>query len=264
MNLTVGPLPPAVYWRRRALVLGVVLLLVILLVSMCGGSSGASKSRQGLASSSATSSPSPSSSVEPPILGGNGSGGSGSGGDGSGGDGSAGAGSGGAANPTANPTATGAATTTGSGAGSGQATAGAGTDPSLCTDAEIQLTPVIQAIRGGNYPYQLTLKIKNVSTRTCKRDVGSGPQELHITDTAGHVLWSSDYCPNGGAATDVRSFGANIEDSFWLPWDGYGDRPGCGKGAKLAPGGYQVVAKLGSKTSSPVGFTVKPDAPVGS
>ena len=35
MRLTVGPLPPAVYWRRRALVLGVALLVVFLIVQAC-------------------------------------------------------------------------------------------------------------------------------------------------------------------------------------------------------------------------------------
>ena len=40
MRLTVGPLPSAVYWRRRAVVLGALLLLVIVLVYSCSGWSG--------------------------------------------------------------------------------------------------------------------------------------------------------------------------------------------------------------------------------
>ena len=41
MRLTVGPLPPAVYWRRRAVVLGALLLVVIVLfVSCCGDDDG--------------------------------------------------------------------------------------------------------------------------------------------------------------------------------------------------------------------------------
>ena len=40
MNLTVGPLPPAVYWRRRALVAGVLVLLILVVAYSCGGSSG--------------------------------------------------------------------------------------------------------------------------------------------------------------------------------------------------------------------------------
>jgi len=37
MNLTVGPLAPAVYWRRRAFVAGALLVVVLLLVYSCGG-----------------------------------------------------------------------------------------------------------------------------------------------------------------------------------------------------------------------------------
>ncbi|HEX7744092.1 MAG TPA: hypothetical protein VF462_02355, partial [Micromonosporaceae bacterium] len=38
MRLTVGPLPPAVYWRRRAVVLGAILLFVLVLMYSCLGS----------------------------------------------------------------------------------------------------------------------------------------------------------------------------------------------------------------------------------
>ena len=37
MRLTVGPLPPAVYWRRRAVVLGAGLLFLIVLLYSCTG-----------------------------------------------------------------------------------------------------------------------------------------------------------------------------------------------------------------------------------
>jgi hypothetical protein len=238
MNLTVGPLPPAVYWRRRALVLGVVLLLVILLVSMCGGRGGASKDHAGLASSSPTSSPTPGDGSRPPILGGPGS-------------------------ATGTPGGTGADSATPD-PGGATPPSGASVDPSVCTDAEILLTPSIEEVAAGNYPYQMTLKIRNTSKRTCKRDVGAGPQELHITDSAGHVVWSSDYCQNGAGGSDVRTFGPNIETPFKLVWDGDGDGPGCVKGTRLPPGSYQLVAKLGTKVSAPVGFTVKPGDAVGS
>src|SRR5262245_57141494 len=37
MRTTVGPLPPAVYWRRRAVVLGAALLGIIVLFVSCSG-----------------------------------------------------------------------------------------------------------------------------------------------------------------------------------------------------------------------------------
>ncbi len=237
MNLTVGPLPPAVYWRRRALVLGVVLVLVILLVSMCGGSAGKDTHDRGAGGGIGVSaSPTPSQSSLAPIIGGPGSD------------------TGSGASPTASVTGS-AGQTGGSGAAAGTA--------DLCTDAEIQLTPSIQKIVGGTYPYLLTLKIRNISTRTCKRDVGAGPQEMHIVATANQVVWSSDYCQSTGGSS-VRTFAPNVEASFQVPWDGHSYGPGCKVLGALAPGGYQVVAKLDSKVSASVGFTVAGGAGSGS
>jgi hypothetical protein len=224
MNLTVGPLPPAVYWRRRALVLGAVLALVLLVVAMCGGSgrSGPTTGRPttGQPTSRATStSPSSAStpSVQAPIVGA----------------------PGGASRPPSSPTATQAS------------------PPSdQCSDAEIQLTPSVQKITGGSYPYQLTLRIKNVSSRTCKRDIGASAQEMHILDAAGRTVWSSDYCQSNPGSS-VSTFGPNIESTFQLGWDGFGYGPNCVRGgAKLADGSYQLVAKLDTKVSAPAAFTI--------
>jgi hypothetical protein len=231
MNLTVGPLPPAVYWRRRALVLGIVLVFVILFVAMCNNAGGDHKPARGLTSGSpGNSTPTPTPSVQSPIIGGTAPGTGGSAGTG---------GSGGA--QADNP------------AGSGTG-ADAGGVPQ-CTDDEMQLTPSVQKITGGYAPYQLNLKIRNTSAHSCKRDVGAGPQELHMVDGTGQVLWSSDYCQSA-AGSDVRTFGPNIEALFQIGWDGFGDGPGCVKGPQLAGGTYQIVAKLGGKVGAPVNFTI--------
>src|SRR5262245_46608252 len=37
MNLTVGPLPPAVYWRRRAIVAAGLLAIILPIAFSCGG-----------------------------------------------------------------------------------------------------------------------------------------------------------------------------------------------------------------------------------
>jgi hypothetical protein len=224
MNLTVGPLPPAVYWRRRALVLGAVVALVFLLVTMCGGSgrSNPAAIRPAATATSTRMSPTPTTSVQQPIVG------------------APGGASGSAPPPGGTPS-------------------GAGTSPTarsdMCSDAEIQLTPSIQKITGGTYPYQLQLDIKNISNRTCKRDDGANPQEMHIVNSAGQTVWSSDYCQSN-PGSNVATFDPNIVASFKLPWDGYGYGPGCARGAKLADGSYQLVAKLDTKVSAPVAFTI--------
>ena len=163
MNLTVGPLAPSVYWRRRAIVAGVLLLLVLILTYSCGGSSGsgAPNHRTGAAANTPTPDPTLSEYRPQPS----------------------------SPSPSEAASAT-ASSTTGTGsAAPGTAPASAGSD--ACTDAEIQLTPSVQRIVGGSFAYQLTIVIKNVSNRTCKRDIGSNPQELHIL-SSGQTVWSSD------------------------------------------------------------------------
>jgi hypothetical protein len=221
MNLTVGPLPPAVYWRRRVIVLVAVLALVLLVVAMCNGSGPSTASVNTSGSPTGTprsASPTPATtlSVQAPIVGAPGG-----------------------------PSATAAATVS------------PAPTSDLCTDAEIQLTPSVQKISGGTYPYQLNLRIRNISTRTCKRDVGAGPQELHIVNSAGQTEWSSDNCQTG-AGSDVRTFGPNIEDAFSLGWNGNGNGPSLCAGTRLPDGNYQIVAKLDTKVSAPVPFTIGP------
>jgi hypothetical protein len=68
-------------------------------------------------------------------------------------------------------------------------------------------------------------------------------------------VWSSDYCQSNPASS-VSTFGPNIESTFQLGWDGSSDGPNCVKGAKLLDGSYQLVAKLDTKVSAPVPFTI--------
>jgi hypothetical protein len=230
MNLTVGPLPPAVYWRRRAMVAGGLLLLVLLIAYSCGGSSGsgAPSQRTGAAAHTTpdptlsefrpqTSSPAPQDTGSPST----------------------------SSTSGAEPTATGSAT--------GSTTPAAGSD--LCTDAEIQLSPSVQRIIGGSSAYQLTLKIKNTSDRTCKRDIGSNPQEMHIVSN-GQTVWSSDSCQGGPGQNNVATFGPGIEDTFHVAWDGSGGSNCTNPDKLLPPGTYQIVAKLDTKVSDPVTFTI--------
>lgn len=223
MNLTVGPLPPAVYWRRRAIVAGALLAVIVLIVYSCTASGGSGSKKT--AGPAKPPSPSPSASTSlAPILGG----------------------SPGGSTASASPSV--AAT---------QPTGAAAAPPAgdLCTDAEIQLTGTFQAITGGNAPYQLSIRIKNASTRTCKRDVGPDPQELRVVQN-GQVLWSSDLCPNARTGSDVRTFQPNVEDVFSIGWDRGRDK--CTGGTPVPDGTYQVVARLGTKISGPTQFTLGP------
>lgn len=254
MRLTVGPLPPTVYWRRRAVVLGAGLLFLIVLLYSCtgtdrnaggpgggdpspGGSAGAAPGPSGSVLTPQTASPSPAPDV--------------SGGDGGadGGDTSSGGG-----------TTTGGGTNTGGGSGPGDG--GASGEPvsgdGACTDAELQVTPVaVPAAAQRGTVVTLRLKVKNVSNRTCSRDVGADLQELYVKAGA-EKIWSSDTCGTG-KGSDVQSFTPNFERAYELGWNGR-DTTRCADGLAAGPyapiGTYQVFARVGTKISEPVKLTV--------
>ncbi|GAA4564666.1 hypothetical protein GCM10023176_11150 [Micromonospora coerulea] len=241
MRLTVGPLPSAVYWRRRAVVLGAGLLfLIVLLYSCTGGDRNTAATPGPSATSSAPSStPEPSGPVLTPQSGGP----SASSGDSGGGPGGSEGGEGGPA-------------------GAGTATTGAPAAPVVddgtCTDAEILVTPVaLPATAQRGTVVNLQLKIKNKSQRTCSRDVGADLQELFIKSGAEKV-WSSDTCGTG-KGSDVQSFTPGFERLYELGWNGR-DTSRCANGVAAGPyapiGAYQVFARVGTKLSEPVKLTI--------
>ncbi|MEN3306571.1 MAG: hypothetical protein V7603_2773 [Micromonosporaceae bacterium] len=230
MNLTVGPLPPAVYWRRRAIVLGALLLVVVFLVAMCSGSGKPGAARNAAAkTSSGTGTPSGDPSVLTPIDGGDGGG---------------------------DTTATGPA----SPATGGVPAQNAGPPPSSsgpCADTDISLTAVATPLAKGFY---FSMKVKNTSTRACSRDVGGSPQALQVVNAAGAVVWTSDSCAVAGRSPqpDVRVFGPGIESV--LPprpfyWDGTVGK--CNKGTAPPAGAYRMVARLDTKISAPIALVGK-------
>ncbi|SCE73880.1 hypothetical protein GA0074695_0724 [Micromonospora viridifaciens] len=244
MRLTVGPLPPAVYWRRRAVVLGAGLLFLIVLLYSCTGTKRTNTGADGGDPSGnppAASTPQPTGSVLTPTSG------SPSPTPGDAGDGTEG-GQGG-------PAGGGSGTNDGSGANGAAAPV---VDDGTCTDSEIRVTPVaLPATAQHGTVVTLRLKIKNVSERTCSRDVGADLQELYVKAGAERV-WSSDTCGTG-KGSDVQSFTPNFERFYELGWNSrYSDKCADGLAAgKFVPAGtYQVFARVGSKISDPVKLTI--------
>lgn len=217
MRLTVGPLPAAVYWRRRAVVL-VGLVLVIIAFSYAFSAVTAPSAGAGSATPTASASLSPSATVLRPIIG---------------------------ASPT--PSAT-AFTLPSTG------------ETGLCTDEEMQVTA---SAASPQVPFgtavSLTIRFRNVSGRTCERDIGADVQELRVL-SGETLVWSSDDCsPNHGH--NVSTFAANQEAKFTLTWAGRVSRSGTGAVTCSAaapapqPGVYQVVGRLADKVSEP--FTLR-------
>lgn len=232
MNLTVGPLPPAVYWRRRAIVAGGLLAVILLGFYACGGSGAPVKqSPTGLHSStsphvsaSPPASSTPTVSTSPSV----------------------------AASPSAPPP-----TPTASGVVGGTP---------ACSDKDVKIWPEISStdpqvtrLRYGG-SFRIRLNIKNISDHTCTRDVGAAPEELYIMSGKTQI-WSSNKCGRDtavGKAHDVRTFQPGVQIYAELVWSSYDlTSNGCAKSPNPANlGTYDLYAGLGTKISPPVKFTI--------
>jgi hypothetical protein len=231
MRLTVGPLPAAVYWRRRAAVLGVLLVIVLLIVYSCGGSTPSSADqgrRAGTNGTLPTATPSGSSS----------------------------------SSPTVTPSTSPAATPNGS---LSPSTPPASAPPVDCTDAEMSVKASISSTSattgklqyGGTFV--LRLVIANVSDRTCTRDVGSVPEELLI-EHGTTKIWSSDDCTTSTVkAHDVRTFHPGDAISAQVSWSSYDITTSTCKRSTTpaAVGAYQLIGRVGTKISTPTAFTIQ-------
>jgi hypothetical protein len=226
MRLTVGPLPSAVYWRRRAIVLGALFIVLLVLFTTCRGGDGS-----GAAKTSASSTPTASTSEAP-------------------------------ATPDAEQPPTGSPTlapTTGAPAAPPVATTGAPAQPKGgCTDAEIKVTavPTLTSAPAGQ-TIVLKLRIKNESDRECSRDVGPDEQELYIKKGA-QVIWSSDKCSTY-RGSEVKPFPRDHEMEFQATWNGRQSTDcdnGAATGSAPDPGEYQVIGRLGTDLSAPVKLTL--------
>jgi hypothetical protein len=99
------------------------------------------------------------------------------------------------------------------------------------------------------------LRIKNISGRSCTRDVGSDPQELYLQDASKAKVWSSDMCaPAPGS--DVRTFNPGAQAEFFVDWDGKAVSSGCVK-RELPAGKYELLGRLTTKLSDPTPLELK-------
>ncbi|MBX6748205.1 MAG: hypothetical protein IRY85_00800 [Micromonosporaceae bacterium] len=228
MRLTVGPLPAAVYWRRRLLVLGALVLIVVGIVYACTRGSDADEQLSPDPASQTSESPSPTATTTPTT----------------------------SPSPTLSPTPTAFTLPV--------------SDPTgPCTDDEIELTAsVSQTTLVVGQGATFTLTIKNISNRSCVRDIGSIPQELQLRRADGTVAWSSDDC------RDEQVYGPDYHFNETLPpdfvkkfdiyWNGYRSRTGndttsCEPSDQAKPDAdtYTLVARLDTKFSQPVQVVIR-------
>jgi hypothetical protein len=246
MRTTVGPLPSAVYWRRRAVVLGAVLLGIIVLFVSCSGDGKDDKTGRNAGGSqlptpapaSPSDSPDPQTSFLDGVPGGN-------------------APSLPAPGDLESQGANGGGNT-GTGNGTGQNTNVTGPSDGSCADNEMSVVPGAAAttIKRGS-PVDLTVTIKNVGSRTCSRDVGAGPQELYLEKGA-QKYWSSDTCSTD-RSKDVRQFAPGEQRSYRITWNGRQSNActaNAASGPNPPPGQFELRARLGTLISGPLLLTI--------
>lgn len=125
-----------------------------------------------------------------------------------------------------------------------------------CSDDEMKVTPVpSQSSAQRGVTITIRLKIKNIGSRTCNRDVGADLQELFIKQGA-QKIWSSDTCGTA-KGSDPRPFTPGFERAYEVAWNGK-DATKCADGTANGPvppaGDYQILGRLGTKLSEPVKF----------
>ncbi|WP_399087444.1 hypothetical protein ACGH2B_10830 [Streptomyces sp. BBFR2] len=264
----IGPLPSSIYWRRRAVALGIIALLALLAVWILnwGGGSGSTGSQDKSAAGHGPAdaiTPGPSS-TGPAISqkpggrdesgdggagGSGGADGAGSGGPGGGSAGSGGAGSGGSGEGPI-------------GTGTGGAPVAAGSALPNCTGSstELALRSVKDTYHPGTKP-EFELSVKNTGGADCKVDLGAKAAVLTITDTtADDPVWASDDCPKG-SATAFLKIPAHSTVTRTVTWDRRAAGPQCAtpSTASVPAGKYRVEAAVPGLTAVHTDFTLAKD-----
>ncbi|MFF5295470.1 hypothetical protein [Paractinoplanes globisporus] len=249
MRTTVGSLPPAVYWRRRAVVLGAVLLgIIVLFVSCSGGDKDDQHGKAAPASSYPTPAPDKTSpSDDPSFLDGV-----------PGGSGPSLPALGDLESKNPNDDGDGGTPTTGATTAAGQNTNVTAPADGSCADNEfaVSASAAQTSVKRGT-PLDITLTVKNTGTRTCSRDVGAGAQELYI-EVGARKYWSSDTCSND-KSSDVRQFAPGNVRSYKVTWNGRQSSACTGttaSGPAPPPGQFELRARLGTLISDPVVITL--------
>lgn len=215
-----GPLPPEIYWRRRALAIGVIvvaLALVIWLVTLVarGGDSAGESEAAVTSTTSAT---------------------------------------------TTSSTASSTSETSASATPSDSATPTTDADEPVaepCTDQSLALKVSVNqpTYRVGDQPGFGTV-ITNISAAACTRDLGAGPQFLVYTLDGQRRLWASNDC-NPDGPPEMKTLKAGEQLSYKGTWFGTTSQPECaGDRLPVPAGAYMVVAELGAIRSAAEPFNL--------
>lgn len=252
----IGPLPSSIYWRRRAVALGLLGLtvLVVLWMVTLGGDNGSESDQgkgspgKGPADSTITPGPTPSGPHISQRPGGRGDSGTGSGGTGGS------SGTGGAGGDQAGGGTGGGAGTGGSGGGvlgSGDGrTVPAGSSVPDCASGAVRLT--VRSVKDAYGPDEkpkFEIVVKNAGSGACKVNFGAPAAFMKITSGDDHI-WSSGDCTRGAGGLLVELPGSG-ETKRTVEWDRKRTAPQCATptgDAVAGSGTYKVEVKVAGVT----------------
>jgi hypothetical protein len=125
-----------------------------------------------------------------------------------------------------------------------------------CSDAQISMQVEIDrtttAVGEGVH---IKMILKNTSTTTCKRDVGSGANEITVISGPA-LIWSTDHC-NASTEKDIKEFAPGQEWSVNVVWIGKQTAKGCKVRNMAQAGAYWAHGRNGSLNSDGMKFEVR-------
>lgn len=233
----VGNRPPAVYWRRRLVLLASVAVLVVLsvLVLRSGDGSGtaaAASESTSAAQRSPAGSPSGASSAFPAASVAS--------------DGSASAVAGARTSPAS------AAATSKAASSASKAAA----PPVACTAAQLSIAAVVGAssYAVGAEP-QLMLQVENTGPKPCVQNLADSQVVLSVYNGESRVWGSHDCEVQPGTAERTLAVGAPVRVS--ITWSGLSSQPGCaGTRQRVGAGTYTLYAALSGHQGKAAQFSI--------
>jgi hypothetical protein len=101
----------------------------------------------------------------------------------------------------------------------------------------------------------INMIVKNISAKTCKRDVGSGANEVTVISGPA-LIWSTDHC-NPNTDKDLVELAPGQEWDVKVVWIGKQTATGCKVTNMADPGAYWAHGRNASINSDGVKFVVQ-------
>ncbi len=125
-----------------------------------------------------------------------------------------------------------------------------------CSDADTSIRVVVDrettAVGEGVH---INMIVKNISAKTCKRDVGSGANEVTVISGPA-LIWSTDHC-NPSTDKDLVELAPGQEWNVKVVWIGKQTAKGCKVRNMAESGAYWAHGRNASLNSDGVQFVVQ-------